>query len=142
MHNIHKLTEVELTIMKVLWDSEKGMTVQEIAEVLKKEKISNASISQAIRNMLKKGAVEVSEFVLVSNVYARCFKTCFGQKEYLAAEFCRLQKNVFGNKSKHTAGITAAFLGTAKKSDICEAEIEELQKIVNEKKEMLEKEKK
>lgn len=38
MHNIPKLTEVELTIMKVLWDSEKGMTVQEIAEVLKKKR--------------------------------------------------------------------------------------------------------
>ena len=130
MGKIQRLTDIEIMIMKILWEHNNGLTIQEITSYIEGKKVSVASVGQAIKHMIKKEAVKVCDYVQVSNVYARKFSTCFGQEEFLAAEFHRLQKSVFGNKKLHTAGITAAFLDNSEDEELELDEINELEKII------------
>lgn len=142
MGNIPRLTDIEIMIMKVLWEHEDGLTIQEISSYIEEKKMSVASIGQAIKHMTAKEAVKVSDYVQVSNVYARKFNVSFGQEEFLAAEFQRLQKSVFGNKKMHTAGITATFLDNSDDEELELDEIDELEKIIFQKKKELKERKK
>lgn len=142
MANIPRLTDIEIMIMKVLWEHEDGLTIQEITSCIEQKKISAASVAQAIKHMSAKQAVKVCDYVQVSNVYARKFSTCFGQEEFLAAEFHRLQKSVFGNNKLHVASITAAFLGSSENEELELDEIDELEKIISQKKKNLKKKEK
>ncbi len=142
MKSIPRLTDIEIMIMKELWEHEDGLTIQEIASYIEEKKFSAASVGQAIKHMSAKEAVKVSDYVQVSNVYARKFVPCFKQEEFLAAEFHRLQKSVFGNKKLHTAGISAAFLGSSGDEELELDEINELERIISQKKKKLKERKK
>lgn len=65
------LTPMEQEVMKVLWESQHELTNSEIAESMKDQKVSVASVAQTMKRLLEKGAVCVGDHVLVSNVYAR-----------------------------------------------------------------------
>lgn len=140
MSNIPRLTDLETIIMKVLWQHDRGLTIQEITACIEEKKISTASVAQAVKHMLAKEAIEVGKHVPVANVYARTFATCFSQKEFLASEFSRMQEAVYGRRC-HTAGIAAAFLGSESAKNIEAEEMDELQKIIDEKKKQMKKQK-
>lgn len=87
--------------------------------------------------MIKKKAVAVCEHVPVANVYARTFCPCFSQEEFLAMEFERLQRSVLGAKKLNLKGIMAALLNSGMGSQISAKEIEELQQIMEARREQL-----
>ncbi len=124
------LTGIELEVMKVLWGKEEPLTIVEISQHLEEKGISTASVAQAIKNLLKKNAVEVRASVPVANVYARTFAASFDRNEFLALEFERLQKNIFGHEKADMGAVVANFLTLNKKVDL--AQIKELQKIIDE----------
>lgn len=138
MSNIPRLTDLETIIMKVQWQHDRGLTIQEITACIEEKKISTASVAQAVKHMLSKEAIEVGKHVPVANVYARTFSPCFSQKEFLASEFSRMQEAVYGTRC-HTAGIAAAFLGSENAKNIEAEEMDELQKIIDEKKKQMKK---
>lgn len=138
MGAIPKLTDLEITIMKVIWDEKDGITIQGIAERLSDRKISVPSVAQAIKHLLEKDAVYVQNFVKVANVYARRFGACFDQEDFLAAEFHRLQTVVFEEQPLHTGGIASKFLGNAAREEMTAEDMDELTKILEEKKKKLE----
>lgn len=76
------LTPMEQEVMKVLWESQHELTNSEIAESMKDQKVSVASVAQTMKRLLEKGAVCVGDHVLVSNVYARTFHPCITRKEF------------------------------------------------------------
>lgn len=137
MKEIARLTDLELKIMGVLWDHERCMTSQEIADCLKKEKISVASVMQAVKRLVEKKAVTVGDLVPVSRVYARAFSPSYSKEEFLAKEFGRLQKFVSHSNKVNIAGITAALLNNEKTKNLKLEDIEELQRLVEQKKEQL-----
>ena len=137
MTEIAKLTDLELILMKVMWEHDTSLTIQEIASYLKEKEVSVPSITQAIKHLILKKAVLVNSHVLVSNVYARTFSPCFSREEYVAAELKRLQKGVFGNKKVNTAGIFAALLNNDNNENISLDEAEELERIISDKKRKL-----
>lgn len=134
MKAIPRLTDLEVIIMKVLWDTEANLTIQEISGRIKEKKLSIASITQAINHLTAKNAVVVIDHVLVASVYARAYRPCFNREEYLAAEFKRLQKCVFGIEQANIAGIIAALLDNKENENISEEEANELQKMIDESK--------
>lgn len=136
MKRVPKLTDLEVKIMRVMWESNISMTIQNMAEGLKKEKISAASITQAIQRMVAKKAVKVDDHVLVSSVYARAFRPCFSQEEFLAAEFKRLQKSIFGTR-KISREVLMAALFDSDGEEIEPEEAKALQKIIDRKKSQL-----
>ena len=99
MTSIPKLTDLEMKIMRVLWENAEPLTIQGLTELLSKEKLSVQSVTQSIKHLVVKGAVQVCGHVLVSNVYARTFSACFGQEEYMATEIRRLSNSIFSKKS-------------------------------------------
>lgn len=134
-----KLTELEIKIMRVLWENDAHMTIQEIGKHLEKEGISTASVAQSIKHLIKKKAVIICEHVLVASVYARTFAPCFSQEEFLAMEFGRLQRSVLGGKKISLKGLVAALLNSDVGKKFSEEEIEELQQIMEKRKKKPEK---
>lgn len=131
MGDIPKLTDLEIKIMKVLWENDKTLTIQEIATFLEEEKISTASVTQSIKHLIKKKAVMVSNHVLVSSVYAREFSTCFTKEEYLVNEIARLQKTIMGKKKPSSFGFAAALLSNNKKEKVELNQVEKLQRHID-----------
>lgn len=138
MRKIERLTDLEIKIMKVMWEHDRNLTIQEMAECLKNEKISSGSITQSIKHLIDKKAVEVCEHVLVASVYARTFKPCYSQEEYLSSEFDRMQKSIFGKKKK-SFSLAAALLSNSEGEDVKMEEVEKLQEYIDAKMEQLRK---
>jgi len=132
MKNIVRLTDLEVLIMKTLWDNGSSMTNQEIAEKLKEENLSTPSVAQAMKHLLAKDAVVVKDHVLVSNVYARTFAPNYTREEYLQAEYKRVEKTIFGRKKANVAGIALAILGNSNEK-ITEEDAEKLEELIEEK---------
>lgn len=131
MKDIPRLTDLEIKIMKVLWEKERNLTAQEIAGYLEREKISTASVTQSIKHLIKKKAVMVSNHVLVASVYAREFSPCFSKEEFLVKEIERLQKSVMGKKKVDSFGFAAALLSNEKEENVKVDEVEKLQKHID-----------
>ena len=138
MKELIRLTDLEIKIMRVLWESSDSLTIQEIADRMVEEKISVQSITQAIKRLVSKKAVQVSQHVLVSNVYARTFCPCFSQEQYLSGEIKRLQKSIFCKNLPNTISIIATLLHNSDDIAMDKNSIEELQKIIDHKKKELE----
>lgn len=138
MKELIRLTDLEIKIMRVLWENSDSLTIQEIADRMIEEKISVQSITQAIKHLVSKKAVQVSKHVLVSNVYARTFCPCFSQEQYLSGEIKRLQKSIFCKNPPNTISIIATLLQNSDDIAMDKNSIEELQKIIDDKKKELE----
>lgn len=133
MNDIPKLTDLEIVIMGVMWEQGKGMTIQEIADCLEEKKISPSSVSQAMKRLLKKKAVTVSEHRQVANVYARVFEPVFERAEFTRSEIERLGGKMSFRKRLGMAGIVAELL-SGDTGEISRNELEELREIINGKK--------
>lgn len=134
------LTELEQEVMKVLWDNERGMTNSEIADCLKDEGISAASVAQVMKRLLAKEAVKVGEHILVSNVYARTFCPCISREEFIREELERLSSSAFFSKKKGIKGMVVGLLQSDSEGELNEEDIEELEKFLEAKKAVLKKE--
>ena len=134
MSKIAKLTDLEIKIMRVLWESDNALTIQEIVKCLPEEKLSDASVRQAMKHLVNKKAVQVRESILVSTVYARTFEPCYTQEEYMAAEIERLQSVMFEKRKPNTFSIMAAILHNSDERELDATQIDELQKVIDKKK--------
>lgn len=133
MEGIARLTDVEIKVMRVLWEHEDSLTIQQIAACLEDDGLSVQSVTQVIKHLLDKKAVTVYEHVLSGNVYARAFRPCYDQEMFLAAEFERLQKDVFGKKKRNLVGIVASLLSNSDDEPFKPEEIEQLQQLIDKK---------
>ena len=125
---VPRLTDLEIKIMKVLWDADKGLTIQEIANELKAEKISAPSVTQAMQRLVAKAAVKVSDYVLVVSSYTRKFVPAFNREEFMAEEMSRLSRSLWG-KGKSTVSNVVAALGFLKEKNAENISIEDMKGI-------------
>ena len=132
MKNIPKLTDLEITIMGVMWEQGMDMTIQEIADCLAEKQVSSSSVSQAVKRMIKKNAVTVSERRPVANVYARVLRPNFDRSEFVKAEVERLGGKMFFRKQ---LGMAAELL-RGDTGEISQKEMKELREIIDGKKKM------
>lgn len=139
MKRIVKLTDIELKVMKVLWENEEHLTITEIAQHLVEENISSGSVAQAMKNLLAKNMVEVCESVPVANVYARTFAPAVESSVFMALEYQRMKKLIFGSKRFGLGAFVANLINNDEKLD--EQDIAELQEIVDKTSKKLMKEK-
>ena len=128
MKTVPRLTDLEIKIMKVLWDSDKGLTIQEIANELKEEKISAPSVTQAMQRLVAKEAVKVSDYVLVVSSYTRMFVPAFSREEFMAEELNRLNKSLWGKGTSTIPNVVAA-LGFLKEKNVESISIEDMKGI-------------
>ncbi len=123
------LTDIEVKVMRTLWDSKEPLTIAEMAKRLEREKISAASVGQAIKKLLGKNAVMVKEYIPSANVYARAFVPVFDREDFLAMEFKRLHKNVFGDNNTGMEAIVTKLLTVDKKAS--REQIKEIQAVID-----------
>lgn len=133
MKKIEKLSELEIRIMRVLWEQEEHLTIKQMTKELESEGISVQSITQVIKRLMDKRAVTVVENVPAGNVYARAFRPAYSREEFLEAELERLQMTVLGRKKKSLAGMMANFLCNSNDKKMTFQEAGELRKMVEEK---------
>lgn len=131
-----RLTDLEVQVMKVLWDSERAMTNSEIAEELKEETdLSVASVAQLVKRLLQKDVLEVGEHVPVANVYARTFRPKLTREEFIAGELLHIQKATSADKKKGLRGIFAALFMVEKENGVNRQELEAIEHFIQKKKE-------
>ena len=131
-----RLTDLEVQIMKVLWDSERAMTNSEIAEELKEETdLSLASVAQLVKRLLQKGVLEVCEHVPVANVYARTFRPKLTREEFIAGELRYIQKATSSDQKKGLKGIFAALFMVEKENGVNRQDLESFEHFIQKKKE-------
>lgn len=126
-----RLTDLELTVMRVLWESEVPMTIQQIATALKEEKRSVQSVTQVISRLVKRQAVTVSGLVLISNVYARSFSPVLTQQEVLEMEIRHLQEGLLRWDQSTTIEVIEALIND-EEGDMDLEDLEELQRALAE----------
>lgn len=135
------LTTLEQEVMKVLWDHDKDMTNSEIAACLKEQGISIASVAQVIKRLLEKGAVIVTNHVLVSNVYARSFRPSISRDQFIAEELERLRQSAFFNRKKGVKRMFVSLLQSDDGAGLDAKDIEELERLLAAKKAQFKKDK-
>lgn len=122
-----KLTELDVVVMSVMWDTEQSLTIQQIGKVLSADGISVPSVTQAMERLVKKKAVEVCDLVLVGSVYARAFRPTITRDEYLAGEFQRINSK---SSRKGISGLAAAFVNIADAGVFTKEECGEMEKAI------------
>lgn len=123
------MTELELGVLKVLWDSEGSLTINEIANCM--TELGNAtsvgSVAQVMKKLLEKTAVKVDEHRLVSNVYARTFLPVMTREDYMGEEIRRLQSTLSVNKRVSTMGLFQSLLQNSGDGLLNEKDVDELE---------------
>lgn len=120
------LTNRDLDILTVLWNSPKSMTASEIAAADQSLKIN--TVQAVLRKLLKNNLIEVADIVYSGTVLSRSYTPTISQKDFalskLTSEYQQLGKNL----SK--ASLVASLLDT-------ESDQKKVQNDINQLKEML-----
>lgn len=122
-----KLTRRQDDIMKILWESDKPLIA---SEILKKQDDLNINTVQAtLRALVKKNAIEVADIVYSGTVLSRSYRPIISRDQVIT-EYDQVVSKVLNDKN-----LIAHYVDEI--HDL--ATITELEKIIKEKKEKLEK---
>lgn len=107
-----RLTELELIIMKILWDSDKELTSQEIADESQKNGFTYtlASINQVIPRLLEKEMIEMKALKVAKTKYVRSFLPTISREEYASIELQRLWGDSSSKRISGLKGMIHTFL--------------------------------
>ena len=77
-----KLTSKELEVMAVLWDSKTPLTATELTEISANRTWKVNSIYTILNTLVKKGAVELTDYKPTGTINARAYKPIITPAEY------------------------------------------------------------
>ncbi len=121
-----KITNRDLDILNILWNSEKPMTASEI--VATGDALTTNTVQAVLRKLLKQAWVEVADIVYSGTVLCRSYRPTMTSKEFaltqLAEEFKELQSEV------STSSLVATLLDNEPDIQRRAAEIEELEQLL------------
>lgn len=91
-----KLTNRDLDVLDVLWDSEKPMTASEI--VAANPTLKKNTVQPTLRKLLKNELIQVADIVYSGTVLSRSYIPSMSRKEFslyrLSSEYRQLEKDV------------------------------------------------
>lgn len=125
---LKKLSGRQLEIMNILWDEGKPMIASAIVE--KKEDLQVNTVQAALRSLIKKKYIEIAEIVYSGNVLSRSYHPIVSKEEYISATCKEIEQMSSANT------LLAALV--EKEED--EAVLDELERMIQERKRELEKE--
>jgi predicted transcriptional regulator len=129
------LTDREMDVMKILWSSKEPLVASEIAK--KGDSLSNNTVQSVLRKLLEKKYIVVADIVYSGTVLTRSYKPIVLKKDLLLEQFV----SQF-NKDDDTIPIPS-LVGTLLKHEKNEKEtIEKLEKLLEERKNILSQEEK
>lgn len=128
------LTKNELEIMTLLWQKERALSRSEIIELSPNRSWKQSSIHILLNKMLDKGALEVKGFVRTGKTYGRVYSPSVTQDEYAVMQIMN-STSYKESKSSTSLAIFSALL----KDDIDDSLIDELQKMIDERRQEFQK---
>lgn len=131
----YDITKREKDILKLLWKSSKPLTASELAKC--SGEISISTTQTSLKNLMKKGLVEVADIVYSGTVLSRSYKPSLSSTQY---EIQKLISNFrqIANEDLSTSSFVATLLEQEKDSRKALKEIEDLEKMLMQKKALLE----
>lgn len=128
------LSKRELDVMKILWKMEKALTASEISSI---SGISISTVHTAINKLLSKNMIKVDEIIFSGKVLCRCYRPTISAMNYDMRKLINLYKGTV-NKAFSASNFVAALLGQEEDSQKVMDELDELEKMIKEKKKELE----
>ncbi|MDL2318326.1 BlaI/MecI/CopY family transcriptional regulator [Eubacteriales bacterium OttesenSCG-928-A19] len=124
------LTQREIDVLNILWNAKTHMVASEIVKT--SEALSINTVQAVLRDLLQKGLVEVAEIVYSGKVLSRSYRATEISRQQMSEQFATRYKEL-------TKGIPPSMLFAAMfdDSDVTEAEINELEMFIREKKDAL-----
>lgn len=132
-NNQSKLTDREMDVLDILWSAEKPLVASEIAKA--GDSLTINTVQVVLRNLLKKKLIEVAEIVYSGTVLCRSYRPTITSKDFALRQFVDQFHNM--DKSITPPSLVAALLENEKDE---EGVIEELEKLLKERKRKLKKE--
>ena len=120
---MRRLTNKQLEVMEVLWDSDEPFKASDIVERYNNININTAQA--ALKTLLKLNYIKVADIVYSGTVLCRCFAPAIEEREYL--------NNVLSSKPRGLSIISALISENAD-----EAMLDELQKMIDDKRAAIE----
>ena len=126
--NEYHLPEREVDILYVMWNAGRPLMASEITEA--DEELKLATVHTTLKRMLKKNLIEVVDFAKSGNVFGRCYQPTISIREFelgkISSEFKNIQcKDI-------TASNLVAALLDEEDSGALEEELDELERIIQE----------
>lgn len=122
-----KLTRRQEDIMNILWESDKPLIASEIEK--KQDDLNINTVQATLRALIKKNAIEVADIVYSGTVLSRSYRPILNRDQVIT-EYDQVVSKVLNDKN-----LIARYVDEV--NDL--ATIAELEKIIKEKKEKLEK---
>ena len=124
-----ELTKNEIEIMEVLWKAKRPITSVEIVEMSVKKTWKDSSIHILINSLLKKKAIQEVGFIRAGKGYARTFEPTESGDEFYADFLASIAKRI---------SVPTLFSALFENNDLTHDTIQELEELLNQKKQELE----
>lgn len=120
------MTPKEETVMELLWDTQKPMTISEIGNVIKGKGWNKSTLFNTIQSLSGKNYIKVCGMEKNHTQYARQFEPGISKEDYAAIILTNK-----GIKRKDLGNIALAMSGANDDSDNKEELIRELELLIN-----------
>lgn len=120
-----ELTKSEMEIMDVLWGSEKPLSRSDLLERSEEKSWKDSSVHILLNGLLQKRAIREAGMVKRSKTYGRTFVPTLTREEYFA-------ETIFSHR--HKPEIVGLFAALLKREDINGDQLEQIEKLVQERK--------
>lgn len=122
-----RFTKRQLEIMKILWDSEEPMIASDI--VKKGDNLNINTVQACLRLLIAHNAIKIADIVYSGTVLTRSYTAIISKEDYLNEECSEL---LSGQQTK-------SFIASLINAETNLEELEELEKLIERKKEELKK---
>lgn len=124
-NGLPKISEKEKEVMLVFWSSKESLTASAVAG--KDRGLNNNTVQVAVRNLLKKGYIEVADIVYSGTVLTRSYKSIISAEQYAADQLQSMRLNTLNFSTVNLID----FLIKSDETDI----LDKLENIIKQKKE-------
>lgn len=131
--NMFTLSENELNIVSLMWEENRPLSRTEIIELATNKKWKPSSIHILLNSLLNKKAIEVDGFVKTGKNFGRTYIAAITEEEYFSMQF----KKDISSPAMKKAGIPKLFSALIDTDTVDADTLDDLQKILNQKKEEL-----
>lgn len=130
----YKLTNREYDIMRILWTSEEPLTASHIAE--HGENLSINTVQATLKKLLKRDLIHVDKIVYSGTVLSRAYFPSMTQEDFETQKYMDSMKRLHENHFS-CSQFVASFLGQESDRKAAMHEIEQLEKLLAQKKQEL-----
>ncbi|MEH2958664.1 BlaI/MecI/CopY family transcriptional regulator [Candidatus Merdisoma sp. JLR.KK006] len=132
--NKHKLTNKEYEILKILWASETPLTASNIVE--RGDALSINTVQATLKKLLKREFIRIDQIVYSGTVLSRAYLPSMSQEEFETQKYMDSMNQLY-NGNFTCSHFMAAFLGQEHDRAKALQEIDELELLLEKKKQEL-----